>query len=67
MNTTVARLRSIIDTLQKIVDVAENEKAIGINTSCSTSGLRNFICLDSDGYFDLDEDVHSLIIKDDED
>lgn len=67
MSTTVSRIRRIIDSLQDIVDLADDEGVTKIKTTCNTYGLNRFICLGSDGYLDLDEDVYNLIIENGED
>ena len=66
MNTTVDRLRRIVDSLQEIIDLADDEGVTNIKTTCNTYGLSRFICLGSDGYLDLDEDASTLLIEDED-
>ena len=61
MNTSVDKLRRIVDTLQEIIDAADDREATTIVTHCNTYGLNQFISLGSDGFLDLNENIDDLI------
>lgn len=67
MDTTVNRIKNIVETLQKIVDEAESRGVTKIATNCNTYGLNRFVSLGYDGFLDLDADVDDLIEDDEED
>ena len=61
MNTSVDKLRRIVETLQEIIDTADDRGATTIVTSCNTYGLRQFISLGSDGFLNLNANIDDLI------
>lgn len=61
MKAPIYKLRRIIQTLQDIVDVAEDREATEVNTSCNTYGLNEYVSLGSDGFLNLDADVDELV------
>ena len=61
MKAPINRLRRIIETLQEIVDVAENRGVAEVETNCNTYGLHEFVSLGSDGFLDLNANVDDLI------
>ena len=61
MSTSVDKLRRIVDTLQEIIDAADDREATTIVTSCNTYGLNRFISLGSDGFLNLNADIDDLI------
>ena len=61
MKAPIYKLRRIIETLQEIVDVAENRGVAEVETNCNTYGLHAFVSLGSDGFLDLNADVDDLI------
>ena len=61
MNTSVNKLRRIVDKLQEIIDAADDRGATEVITSCNTYGLRQFISLGSDGFLNLNANIDDLI------
>ena len=61
MKAPISRLRRIIETLQEIVDVAEDRGVDEVETNCNTYGLHEFVSLGSDGFLDLNADAYDLI------
>ena len=61
MKAPISRLRRIIETLQEIVDVAEDRGVAEVETNCNTYGLHEFVSLGSDGFLDLNADAYDLI------
>ena len=61
MNTSVNKLRRIVDTLQEIIDAADDRNATTVVTYCNTYGLNQFISLGSDGFLDLNANIDDLI------
>ena len=60
MKAPIYKLRRIIETLQEIVDVAEDRGVDEVETNCNTYGLNEFVSLGHDGFLDLDADVDDL-------
>ena len=61
MKAPIYKLRRIIQSLQEIVDVAENRGVDEVETNCNTYGLHEFVSLGSDGFLDLNANVDDLI------
>ena len=61
MKAPIYKLRRIIQSLQDIVDIAEDRGVDEVETNCNTYGLNEFVSLGSDGFLDLDADVDDLI------
>ena len=61
MKAPIYKLRRIIETLQEIVDVAENRGVAEVKTNCNTYGLHEFVSLGSYGFLNLNADVYDLI------
>ena len=60
MKAPIYKLRRIIQTLQDIVDIAEDRGVTEVETNCNTYGLHEFVSLGSDGFLDLNADVDDL-------
>ena len=60
MKAPIYKLRRIIQSLQDIVDIAEDRGVDEVETNCNTNGLNEFVSLGSDGFLDLDADVDDL-------
>lgn len=60
MKAPIYKLRRIIQSLQDIVDIAEDRGIDTVQTNCNTYGLNEFVSLGSDGFLDLDADVDDL-------
>lgn len=61
MKAPIYRLNRIIETLQEIVDAAEERGVTEVETNCNTYGLSEFVSLGSYGYLDLNADPYDLI------
>lgn len=61
MEVSIRKIQNVIDTLQTILDRANECDAVTVNTECNTYGLYNFISFGSDGYLNLDADIDDLI------
>lgn len=61
MKAPISRLNRIIETLQEIVNVAENRGVAEVETNCNTYGLHEFVSLGSYGFLDLNANVDDLI------
>ena len=61
MKAPIYKLRRIIETLQDIVDTAEDRGIKTVETRCNTYGLNEFVSLGCDGYLDLNADVDELL------
>ena len=61
MKAPIYKLRRIIQSLQDIVDIAEDRGVDEVETNCNTYGLNEFVSLGSDGFLNLDADVDDLI------
>ena len=61
MKAPINRLRRIIETLQEIVDVAEDRGVDEVETNCNTYGLHEFVSLGSYGFLNLNANVDDLI------
>ena len=64
MKAPIYKLRRIIQSLQDIVDIAEDRGVDEVETNCNTYGLNEFVSLGSDGFLDLDADVDDLFDDD---
>ena len=64
MKAPIYKLRRIIQSLQDIVDIAEDRGVDEVETNCNTYGLNEFVSLGSDGFLDLDADVDDLFDND---
>lgn len=60
MKAPIYKLRRIIQSLQDIVDIAEDRGVDEVETNCNTYGLNEFVSLGSDGFLDLNADVDDL-------
>lgn len=65
MKVSIRKIQRIIDTLQDIVDTAENRGIDSVKTNCNTYGLNEFVSLGYDGYLDLNADVDDLLEDED--
>ena len=61
MKAPIYKLRRIIETLQEIVDVAEDRGVDEVETNCNTYGLHEFVSLGSYGFLNLNANVDDLI------
>lgn len=61
MKAPISCLNRIIETLQEIVNVAENRGVAEVETNCNTYGLHEFVSLGSYGFLNLNADVYDLI------
>ena len=61
MKAPIYKLRRIIQSLQDIVDIAEDRGVDEVETNCNTYGLNEFVSLGSDGFLDLNADAYDLI------
>ena len=61
MKAPIYKLRRIIQSLQDIVNIAEDRGVDEVETNCNTYGLNEFVSLGSDGFLDLNADAYDLI------
>ena len=61
MKAPIYKLRRIIQSLQDIVDIAEDRGVDEVETNCNTYGLHEFVSLGSYGFLDLNANADDLI------